>query len=91
MTTPRSPRRWCAPDRSVEVAASKGVDLQISGHTHGGQIFPATVMIGLFFGHVRGLYRHDESHLYVSRGCGFWGPPARVGSPPEIVRITLTT
>ncbi|MCZ7684922.1 MAG: metallophosphoesterase [Sandaracinaceae bacterium] len=76
---------------NFEVAASKGVDLQISGHTHGGQIFPATVMIGLFFDHVRGLYRHDESHLYVSRGCGFWGPPARVGSPPEIVKITLTT
>jgi hypothetical protein len=75
---------------NFEVAAEHGVDLQISGHTHGGQLFPMTRMIGLNWKYHRGLYRHQDSHIYVSRGCGFWGPPARVGSPPEIVKLTLT-
>ena len=75
---------------NFEVAAARGVDLQVSGHTHGGQLFPMTLLIGLAHQHVRGLYRHEDAHLYVSRGCGFWGPPARVGSAPEIVKITLT-
>ncbi|HEY8426844.1 MAG TPA: metallophosphoesterase [Sandaracinaceae bacterium] len=76
---------------NFEVAAARGVDLQISGHTHGGQIFPVTLVVDLAFEHTRGLYREGGAHLYVSRGCGFWGPPARVGSPPEIVKIVLTT
>ncbi len=42
------------------------------------------------FSHSAGLYRHNDSHIYVSRGCGFWGPPMRVGSPPEIVKLVLT-
>jgi predicted MPP superfamily phosphohydrolase len=75
---------------NFEVAAGRGVDLQISGHTHGGQLFPMTLLIHAAFEHVRGLYRHEDAHLYVSRGCGFWGPPARVGSAPEIVKLTLT-
>lgn len=72
------------------VAATRGIDLQISGHTHGGQIFPMTLMVESVFDHTRGLYREGDAHIYVSRGCGFWGPPARVGSAPELAKIILT-
>jgi uncharacterized protein len=74
---------------NFEEAARRGVGLQLSGHTHGGQIFPFTELVGLRWRHVAGLYAEHGSHLYVSRGCGFWGPPMRVGSPPELVRIVL--
>jgi len=76
--------------RGFEVAASRGVDLQLSGHTHGGQLFPMTALVGLGWDYSRGLYEHEGSHIYVSRGCGFWGPPARVGSAPEIAKLVLT-
>jgi predicted MPP superfamily phosphohydrolase len=75
---------------NFKVAAERGVDLQLSGHTHGGQLFPMTLFIGLGWEHSAGLYRHGDAHIYVSRGCGFWGPPMRVGSPPEIVKVVLT-
>ncbi|WPB80858.1 metallophosphoesterase [Archangium violaceum] len=76
---------------NFKVAAERGVDVQISGHTHGGQIVPMTLFIGLAWEHSAGLYQHGGSHLYVSRGCGFWGPPMRVGSPPELVKLVLTS
>jgi predicted MPP superfamily phosphohydrolase len=76
--------------RNFEAAAARGIGLQISGHTHGGQIFPMTMLVGLEFAYTRGLYGHQDSHIYVSRGCGFWGPPSRLGSPPEIVKLVLT-
>lgn len=76
---------------NFRVAAAQGVDLQLSGHTHGGQLFPMTLLVQQVWEHSAGLYRHGDAYLYVSRGCGFWGPPMRVGSPPEIVRLTLTT
>ena len=76
---------------NFEVAAARGIDLQLSGHTHGGQLFPGTLLVGLEWKHVAGHYRHADSHLYVSRGCGFWGPPMRIGSPPELVKVVLTT
>jgi hypothetical protein len=72
------------------VAAERGMDLQVSGHTHGGQLVPMTLFIGLAWEHSAGLYRHGDSHIYVSRGCGFWGPPMRIGSPPELVKLVLT-
>ncbi len=75
---------------NFKTAAERGVDLQISGHTHGGQLVPMTFFIGLAWEHAAGLYQHGDSHIYVSRGCGFWGPPMRVGSPPEIVKLVLT-
>jgi uncharacterized protein len=71
-------------------AAKRGIGLQLSGHTHGGQIFPFTVFVGLGWEYSAGLYRAGDSVIYVSRGCGFWGPPMRVGSPPELVKIVLT-
>lgn len=70
-------------------AARAGVGLQLSGHTHGGQVFPMTELIRLHWEHAAGLYSHDEAHLFVSRGTGFWGPPLRIGSPPEIVKLVL--
>ncbi|NPD24702.1 metallophosphoesterase [Corallococcus exiguus] len=76
---------------NFKVAAERGVDLQISGHTHGGQLFPMTALIGLSWEHSAGHYRHGDSYIYVSRGCGFWGPPMRLGSPPELVKLVLTS
>jgi predicted MPP superfamily phosphohydrolase len=76
--------------RGFERAAERGVALQLSGHTHGGQIWPWTLAVRLaYHPYTAGLYRHGSSAIYVSRGCGFWGPPARVGAPPEIARLTL--
>jgi uncharacterized protein len=75
---------------NFEVVARRGVGLQMSGHTHGGQMFPGNVVGQLIWGDQNaGLSREGDSHLYVSRGCGFVGPPMRVGAPPEIARIIL--
>lgn len=70
-------------------AARAGVDLQLSGHTHGGQIWPFRWLVRLAVPFVAGLYRVGESTLYVSRGTGFWGPPLRLGAPGEITEIVL--
>jgi len=75
--------------RSFKEAASQGVDLQLSGHTHGGQIFPFHYLVALFEPHVAGLYRQGSSQLYVSRGTGYWGPPMRLGAPAEITEIEI--
>ena len=68
-------------------------DLTLSGHTHGGQItlFINPAELVLRHGFVRGHYSHGESQLYVNRGFGTAGPPARVGSAPEITKLVLTT
>ena len=72
-------------------SAQKGVDLQISGHTHGGQIWPFGFLVRLQQGFLAGLSRVGEAQLYVSRGTGYWGPPMRLGAPAEISRIVLRT
>ncbi|QDE66334.1 serine/threonine protein phosphatase [Myxococcus xanthus] len=72
-----------------KVAAREGMGLQLSGHTHGGQFFPFTLAVSAIWEHDAGLFHEGDRHLYVSRGTGFWGPPLRVGAPPEIVRVTL--
>jgi len=74
---------------NFETAVARGMGLQLSGHTHGGQLFPITTLSWLEALRYRGLYTHGPGQLYVSRGVGFWGPPLRVGSPPEIVKVTL--
>jgi uncharacterized protein len=66
-----------------------GVDLQLSGHTHGGQIWPFGYLVKLFVGYVAGHYRRGDAQLLVSRGTGFWGPPMRLGAPAEITEIVL--
>ena len=70
-------------------AAEHGVDLTLSGHTHGGQIWPFVWLVSLVQPYVAGLHRKGQSQLYVSRGTGFWGPPLRVGAPPEITLLLL--
>jgi predicted MPP superfamily phosphohydrolase len=75
--------------RSIDAAAAAGYDLQISGHTHGGQYFPFNVFVHLVQPYVSGLHRHDDTWIYVSRGTGYWGPPLRVGAPSEITLIRL--
>ena len=76
--------------RAVEEAIDKGLGLQLSGHTHGGQLFPMTGLMAALWRYSAGLYRVGDGHVYVHRGTGFWGPPMRLGSPPEIAAITLT-
>jgi len=69
---------------------SRGFDLQLSGHTHGGQIFPFTLIIHMLYPVDHGPARlGGGAHLYVSRGAGTWGPPFRVLAPPEITVIDL--
>ncbi len=76
--------------KQIVHAAKYGIDLQISGHTHGGQISPFQFLVPLQQPYVAGLYRHDgRAQIYVSRGTGYWGPPMRVGAPAEITRIEL--
>jgi predicted MPP superfamily phosphohydrolase len=70
-------------------AVQQGVDLQLSGHTHGGQFFPFTRMVRFFQPYVKGLYRDGHRFLYVSRGTGLWGPPLRTNGRGEITLITL--
>lgn len=75
--------------RVITRAAPAGVDLQLSGHTHGGQLLPLGYLARLFDPLVAGLKRFGETWLYVSEGTGFWGPPMRVGTTQEITAITL--
>jgi predicted MPP superfamily phosphohydrolase len=74
----------------VAAAAAAGVALQISGHTHGGQIWPFHLIVRLDQKYLHGLSRHgDRTQLYTSRGSGFWGPPLRVFAPSEITLLVL--
>jgi predicted MPP superfamily phosphohydrolase len=74
----------------VSHAVAAGVDLQLSGHTHGGQIWPFNFLVRLDQPVVHGLSRHSErTQLYTSRGSGFWGPPFRVFAPSELTLLTL--
>lgn len=70
-------------------ASSMGIDLQISGHTHGGQIWPFGWLVRLVVPFVAGLHRRGRATLYVSCGTGFWGPPMRLAAPAEITEIVL--
>ncbi|GAA2216329.1 metallophosphoesterase [Nonomuraea monospora] len=73
----------------VGQAAEHGVDLQLSGHTHGGQIAPFNLVVGLQQPVVSGLAKVGGTQVYVTRGAGFWGPPVRVGAPPEITMLEV--
>jgi predicted MPP superfamily phosphohydrolase len=75
--------------RTVKRAMEAGVDLQLSGHTHGGQLLPWGYLSRLWDPKVSGLKRFGRTWLYVSQGTGFWGPPLRVGTSCEIAAITL--
>jgi hypothetical protein len=77
------------PYRLAE-AEEAGIDLQLSGHTHAGQIFPLNLINKLVWEKHWGYLRKEKSQYYVSCGVGTWGPPARTGSRPEIIQIRLT-
>ena len=75
--------------RSAPAAARAGFDLQLSGHTHGGQFLPWNFLVRLQQPFTAGLHAVDELLVYVSRGTGYWGPPKRFGAPSEITLLKL--
>jgi len=76
--------------KQVAAAVTHGVDLQLSGHTHGGQIWPFHLLVRLDQPFLQGLRQAGgRTQLYTSRGTGFWGPPLRVFAPSEISLLTL--
>ena len=87
------------PDRELVLLAHQprtlldaepfGIGLQLSGHTHGGQMWPFNFVVGLQQPFVAGLHRRGSAQIYVSRGTGYWGPPMRLGAPAEITEIRL--
>jgi predicted MPP superfamily phosphohydrolase len=74
---------------SAKAAEEAGFDLQLSGHTHGGQFWPWKYLVPLQQPYVAGLHRLKDLWVYVNRGTGYWGPPNRFGSPSEITCLTL--
>ncbi len=74
---------------AVRQAARYGVDLQLSGHTHGGQIFPFHLVVASQQPVLSGLAEVDGTKVYVTNGAGFWGPPVRVGAPSDITLVQL--
>lgn len=75
--------------RSAFAAAPAGFDLQLSGHTHGGQFFPWNFLVRLQQPFTAGLHRLGRLWVYISRGTGYWGPPKRLGAPSEITYLRL--
>jgi predicted MPP superfamily phosphohydrolase len=75
--------------RSAPAAAAAGFDLQLSGHTHGGQFWPWNLFVRLQQPFTAGLHRLNDLWIYISRGTGYWGPPKRFGSPSEITHLRL--
>ncbi|MFH8804414.1 metallophosphoesterase [Streptomyces sp. NPDC017936] len=75
----------------IHDAVDHGVDLQLSGHTHGGQLWPGSLLAAAANPTVAGLERYGDTQLYVSRGAGAWGPPTRVGAPSDITVIELAS
>lgn len=75
--------------RSAANASAAGFDLQLSGHTHGGQFWPWNLFVRLQQPFTAGLNRFGRMWIYINRGTGYWGPPMRFGIPSEITRIRL--
>ena len=76
--------------KAVAEAASLGVGLVLSGHTHGGQIWPFSYLVALDQPIVGGLHRVKDTWAYVSEGTGYWGPPMRLRTHGEITRVVLS-
>lgn len=75
---------------NLQEVAQSGVDLQISGHTHHGQLWPFNYLTSAIFELSWGYKKIENTHFYVSSGYGTWGPRVRVGNRPEIVEINLS-
>jgi uncharacterized protein len=73
-----------------DLVRERDVDLAVSGHTHGGQIWPFTLLVPLANPAVAGLDEIGGTTAYTTRGAGTWGPPTRIGVPPEVAVLTLT-
>jgi len=73
----------------VEHATKYGFDLQLSGHTHGGQYFPFSLLVQMAHPFLKGLHKRDNTWIYINQGTGYWGPPFRIGTEPEITEIVL--
>jgi predicted MPP superfamily phosphohydrolase len=87
---PNRPAILLAHDPSTfKRASGMGIALQLSGHTHGGQIWPFHYLVRLVVPFVAGIHRRNGATLFVSRGTGFWGPPMRLFAPAEITELTL--
>ncbi len=74
---------------SIHSVHEIGADLQLSGHTHGGQFWPFTYLTKIVNPYIAGFYDHYGTQIYVNRGTGYWGPPLRIGVPAEITLIRL--
>ena len=74
---------------SIHSVHETGADLQLSGHTHGGQFWPFTYQVKMTHPYIAGLHDHQGTQIYVNRGTGYWGPPLRIGVPAEITLIRL--
>lgn len=68
-----------------------GFDLMVCGHTHGGQFFPFTLLVGFFNPYSRGMNQHGNMKVYVNVGTGFWGPPLRLGARAEITKFVISS
>ncbi len=77
--------------KSIYEASDAGFDVQISGHTHGGQYLPWSFLVTLDQPFVKGLHKYKDTWIYVNRGTGYWGPPVRIGIPSEVTLLTLTS
>ncbi|MGW7077113.1 metallophosphoesterase [Streptomyces sp. NPDC054866] len=75
----------------IHDAVKHGVDLQLSGHTHGGQLWPGNFIADLANPTLAGLERYGDTQLYVTRGAGAWGPPVRVGAPSDVTVVELAS
>ena len=76
----------------IDMVQGSGAGLQLSGHTHGGQVWPFGLVTHLVQPYLKGHHVHDDgTQVYVSCGTGYWGPPYRVGAPPEAASIILTS
>jgi predicted MPP superfamily phosphohydrolase len=75
--------------RDIEEASKYNVDLMLSGHTHGGQIWPFGYIVELQQKYLKGYYKYNNTHLYVNQGTGCWGPPMRLESENEITEVIL--
>lgn len=76
--------------RSIFAAQQFKFDLQISGHTHGGQFFPWNFLAAVGQPYISGMHKHDDTWVYVSKGTGYWGPPVRLAARSELTVLTLT-
>ena len=80
------------PKYITQLETTKGIDLVLCGHTHGGQIFPFNFLVKLQQPYIKGLHTHNEfTQVYVNKGTGFWGPPMRLGASSEITVLKLSS